>query len=134
MRKVTTSDGAIRAGLDIKLMERFHPGMDTELTAEVSISSRGINVKGLQKDIRSLEVYLSRDRTRMALRASPEGWELAAKGRSPDRTHIYCKAVIRKLEAAGIAIPQKTRAVWDEEAGIWEARLKKAGPQPEPRT
>jgi hypothetical protein len=125
MREVNTTMGKMRTGLDLSLMDKYVPGALQQ--GAVKILNSGIVMQELGK-AEGWAVYLSRDKSRMAIVQDKEGWKPECRGRNrEEKCFLSCVEVVSVLQEGGVEVPQKATATWDEDAGLWEVRLKKAG-------
>lgn len=108
-----SEQGRCIISVDLHSMDRFDA--DTKC-AKVTIGPSGsITIMGVAELPDMVAVYLSKDRSTMALRFNDlDGYKCTAVGRSSTRRKITCPVVIRELHKVGVQIPCTLEADWDE--------------------
>lgn len=108
-----SEQGRCIISVDLHSMDRFDA--DTKC-AKVTIGPSGsITIMGVAELPDMVAVYLSKDRSTMALRFNDlDGYKCVAVGRTKQRNKITCPVVIREIHKAGVQIPCTLEADWDE--------------------
>lgn len=118
-----SEQGRCIISVDLHSMDRFDAATKC---AKVTIDPSGsITLADVVKPPDTVAVYLSKDRTTMAIRFNDlDGYQCV--GRSSTRRKITCPVVIREIHKAGVQIPCTMEADWDESIECLICKLEKS--------
>ncbi len=110
--------------INLELFEKFDPKKGL---CKIKITPKEIYLQDAfeQLDAPTYAIWLSRDRTRLALTAEAGGFEVTSKGKNKATRFISCPVVCRAIAASSIELPVTVEMSFDEQHSAWMAILKK---------
>jgi hypothetical protein len=110
--------------INLELFDKFDPKKGL---CKIKISSKEIYLLDPAGELNgsAYSIWLSKDRTRLAMVAEDGGFPVAAKGKNNATKFVSCPVVCRSIAASGIELPVTVEMSYDEQHKAWLAILQK---------
>lgn len=132
--KARKESGTVSTKLDLSLFRRFDASNQAIRNRRDSnwfyIDNRGninltVSLSEKFKDGAKVAIYLNQKCTLMVVREEPNGIPLVKLSKAAPRRSIRrctCREIARMLEQAGVKLPTRFVAAWDDELKAWVGR------------